>query len=76
MERKLKKKLSLIVYNKRKEYVKKEGCSGHQKEIDKHLKIALKEIGKIKPWYDEQVNAWIFEHPLYPVGYREMILKK
>lgn len=40
-----------------------------KKEIDKHLKLALKEIGKINPWYDKEVNAWVFESPLYPVGY-------
>lgn len=40
-----------------------------QKEIDKHLKLALKEIGKIEPWYVKEVNAWVFENPLYPVGY-------
>jgi hypothetical protein len=40
-----------------------------KKEIDKHLKIALKEIGQIKPWFDEDVNAYVFEHPSYPVEY-------
>lgn len=40
-----------------------------KKEIDKHLKIALKEVGKIKPWFDEDVNAYVFEHPSYPVEY-------
>lgn len=40
-----------------------------KKEIDKHLKIALKEIGKIKPWFDKAVNAYVFEHPSYPVEY-------
>lgn len=39
------------------------------KEINKHLKIALKEIGKIKPWFEEDVEAWVFEHPNYPVSY-------
>ncbi len=38
-----------------------------KKEIDEHLKIALKEVGKIKPWFDEEVDAWIFSHPAYPV---------
>jgi hypothetical protein len=38
-----------------------------KKEIDKHLKIALKEIGEIKPWFDEDVNAYVFEHSSYPV---------
>ncbi len=40
-----------------------------KKEIEEHLKISLKEIGKIKPWFDEDVNAWIFSHGLYPVEY-------
>lgn len=40
-----------------------------KKEIEEHLKIALKEIGKIKPWFDCQVQEWIFSHPLYPVEY-------
>ncbi len=29
----------------------------------------MREIGEIKPWYDEQVDAWVFESPLYSVGY-------
>lgn len=40
-----------------------------KKEIADHLKTALNEIGKIEPWFDKEVNAWIFEHPSYPVGY-------
>lgn len=40
-----------------------------KKEIDIHLKIALDEIGKIKPWFDEEVNEWVFSHHLYPVEY-------
>lgn len=40
-----------------------------KKEIDQHLKIALKEIGAIVPWFDKEVNAWVYEHPNYPVGY-------
>ena len=39
-----------------------------KKEIKRHLKIALKEVGKINPWFDENFNAWIFEHKNYPVG--------
>lgn len=34
--------------------------------IDKELRAALKEIGTIEPWFDENVQEWIFEHPLYP----------
>ena len=40
-----------------------------KKELEEHLNIALKEVGKIKPWFDEEVNAWIFSHPDYPVEY-------
>ena len=36
------------------------------KEIKKHLNIALKEIGKIKPWFDKKFNAWMFSHKKYP----------
>ena len=39
------------------------------KEIKEHLDIALKEVGKIKPWFDEEVNEWVFSHPNYPVEY-------
>ena len=40
-----------------------------KQEVEMHLKIALKEIGEIKPWFDKEVNAWVFEHKSYPVGY-------
>lgn len=40
-----------------------------KKEIKEHLKLALKEVGKITPWFDKEVNAWVFEHPNYPVSY-------
>ncbi len=36
------------------------------KEIKKHLKIALEEVGKIKPWFDKDFDSWIFSHPSYP----------
>lgn len=39
------------------------------KEIKKHLEIALKEVGEIKPWFDEDVNEWVFSHANYPVEY-------
>lgn len=39
------------------------------KEIKNHLKIALKEIGEIVPWFDKEVDAWVFSHPAYPVEY-------
>ncbi len=37
-----------------------------QKEINQHLKLALAEIGAIKPRFSKQFNAWIFKHELYP----------
>lgn len=37
--------------------------------LDKNLKIALAEVGEILPWYDEEVEAWIFSHANYPVEY-------
>lgn len=40
-----------------------------KKEIEQHLKIALKDVGKIKPWFDEEVNSYVFQHPSYPVEY-------
>lgn len=49
------------------------------KEIKEHLKIALDEIGEIKPWYDKQFKNWIFCHENYPVEYagdsREEVIK-
>lgn len=36
-------------------------------ELKNELRIALDEIGSIKPWFDDDFNAWIFSHPLYPV---------
>jgi len=40
-----------------------------KKEIKEHLKIALNEIGEIKPWYDHELNDWTFSHEKYPVEY-------
>jgi hypothetical protein len=40
-----------------------------EKEINKELKVALSEVGTIKPWFDKKMRAWIFEHRAYPVGY-------
>lgn len=37
-----------------------------KQEVEKELKIALKEIGKIVPWYDKEVDAWVFSHEKYP----------
>lgn len=38
------------------------------KEIKKHLEIALNEVGKIKPWFDKDVNEWVFSNSNYPGG--------
>jgi hypothetical protein len=40
-----------------------------RKEIKEHLEIALNEVGNIKPWFDKDVNEWIFFHSNYPVEY-------
>ncbi|MCE5317220.1 MAG: hypothetical protein LLG04_07645 [Parachlamydia sp.] len=40
-----------------------------KKEIDKNLKIALEEVGAINPWFDKEVNCWVFSHKDYPVEY-------
>ncbi len=37
--------------------------------IEAQLKIALEEVGDIKPWFDKEVEAYVFEHPAYPVEY-------
>jgi hypothetical protein len=37
--------------------------------VDEHLKIALLEIGQIKPWFDAEFQSWAFRHELYPVEY-------
>jgi len=39
------------------------------KEIKEHLKLALQEVGPINPWFDTEVNEWIFRHTAYPVEY-------
>ena len=36
------------------------------KEIQKHLAIALEEVGEIKPRFNRKFNAWIFSHKNYP----------
>ena len=37
-----------------------------KKEIDKHLAIALSEIGPIKPRFSRRFKVWIFKHRAYP----------
>ena len=36
------------------------------KLVDQQLQIALKEIGAIKPWFDSEVQEWVFENKMYP----------
>lgn len=40
-----------------------------KKEINQHLKTALEEVGEIKPWFDKEVDCWVFSHENYPVEY-------
>lgn len=40
-----------------------------KKLVDKHLNIAMEEIGPIRPWFDEECQEWVFEHPYYPESY-------
>lgn len=44
-------------------------ASIEEKEIEKHLHIALAEVGDIKPWFDKRYKAWLFSHEAYPVEY-------
>ncbi len=39
------------------------------KETKKHLTIALKEIGGIKPRFNKKFKVWVFSHAKYPVEY-------
>lgn len=36
------------------------------KEVLAELHIALAEVGKITPHYDEDYQSWVFSHPAYP----------
>ncbi|MBA3604109.1 MAG: hypothetical protein H0W50_10845 [Parachlamydiaceae bacterium] len=40
-----------------------------RKEIKEHLAIAHNEFGHITPWFDREVDEWIFTHKNYPVEY-------
>ncbi len=66
-------KKTRIVANKRaksrKHLRRKRTKMATNEEIENHLNKALKEIGEIKPWFDEEVSEWVFSHPLYPVEY-------
>lgn len=44
-------------------------ASEEENEINQHLKLALDEIGDIKPWFDNDFQTWVFYHHLYPVEY-------
>ncbi len=49
--------------------MKKRTKSAFDLLVDQHLAIAMKEIGPIKPWFDPEVQSWVFEHELYPESY-------
>jgi hypothetical protein len=36
-------------------------------DLEKEFQKALKEIGPIKPWWSEEDELYVFEHPAYPV---------
>lgn len=38
-------------------------------EVVADVKEALNQIGEIKPWFDEDMRCWIFEHPDFPESY-------
>lgn len=40
-----------------------------KKKVKEQLKLALKEIGQIEPWFDKNYKTWVFSHLLYPVEY-------
>ena len=40
-----------------------------KKEIKEHVKVALKEVGLVKPWFDKDYKTWVFSHSAYPVEY-------
>ncbi len=44
-------------------------ASKENKEIEAHLKVALEEIGEIKPWFSKNFNTWVYHNDLYPVEY-------
>jgi hypothetical protein len=44
-------------------------AASKKEELKNELSVALDEIGDIKPWFDKEVKAWVFEHDLYPVRY-------
>jgi hypothetical protein len=38
-----------------------------KQELEKEIKIALREVGPITPWYDKRFKTWVFSNSLYPV---------
>ena len=68
-QRKKKRGIAIKRAKSRKTLRRKRAKVATNKEIEEHLNIALKEIGAIEPWFDEEVGEWIFKHPLYPVEY-------
>ncbi len=49
--------------------IRADGSPEFEKLVDEQLKVALAEVGPVKPQFDEEYHRWIFEHPLYPVEY-------
>ncbi len=41
---------------------------GFERLVDRHLKVAIEEIGPIQPWFMEKSQEWFFDHPAYPVS--------
>lgn len=37
-----------------------------KKEIEEHLRIALEEVGAIKPVFNKKYKLWVFKHTAYP----------
>lgn len=44
-------------------------ASKEEKEVEEHLRLALNEVGEIKPWFSKNFKTWVFYHELYPVEY-------
>jgi hypothetical protein len=53
----------------RRAFIHQHEAGGVLARLHKHLNIALEEIGEIKPWYDDEVKAWVFSYKLYLVEY-------
>lgn len=44
-------------------------ATDEENELKNHVKLALDEVGEIKPWYDKDFKTWVFYINLYPVEY-------